>query len=65
VLVDAVTEVTRVAASSIEPPAGALSHHRFLAGTVKRAEKLIILLDVAAVVSQQSLVELAMINRAA
>ena len=52
-VVDAVTEVSRVAAASIEPPSTVITTEDsdYLTGIVKTDEKLIILLDIAKVIS--------------
>jgi purine-binding chemotaxis protein CheW len=52
-VVDAVTEVSRVSASSIEPPSSVITTNdsAYLTGIVKTKEKLIILLDIAKVIA--------------
>ena len=50
---DAVTEVSRIPSSSIEPPSNVITTNdsEYLTGIVKTDEKLIILLDIAKVIS--------------
>ena len=52
-VVDAVTEVSRIPSSSIEPPSNVITTNdsEYLTGIVKTDEKLIILLDIAKVIS--------------
>ena len=52
-VVDAVTEVSRVSEASIEPPSTVITtdDSDYLTGIVKTDEKLIILLDIAKVIS--------------
>ena len=52
-VVDAVTEVSRIPSSSIEPPSSVITtdDSEYLTGIVKTEDKLIILLDIAKVIS--------------
>jgi purine-binding chemotaxis protein CheW len=52
-VVDAVTEVSRIPSSSIEPPSNVITTNdsEYLTGIVKTDEKLIILLDITKVIS--------------
>jgi purine-binding chemotaxis protein CheW len=52
-VVDAVMEVSRIPSSSIEPPSNVITTNdsEYLTGIVKTDEKLIILLDIAKVIS--------------
>ena len=52
-VVDAVTEVSRIPSSSIEPPSSVITTNdsEYLTGIVKTDEKLIIPLDIAKVIS--------------
>jgi purine-binding chemotaxis protein CheW len=56
VVVDAVAEVARVSEASIEPPAAIVSsmNNEFLRGIAKRAEDLIVLLDLNRVLSDEA-----------
>jgi purine-binding chemotaxis protein CheW len=59
-IVDAVTEVSRIPSSSIEPPSTVITTNdsEYLTGIVKSDEKLIILLDIAKVISDSEQVQL-------
>jgi purine-binding chemotaxis protein CheW len=59
-VVDAVTEVSRVPSSSIEPPSSVITtdDSEYLTGIVKTDDKLIILLDIAKVISDTEISEL-------
>ena len=59
-VVDAVTEVSRIPSSSIEPPSTVITtdDSEYLTGIVKSDEKLIILLDIAKVISDSEQVQL-------
>ena len=60
-VVDAVTEVSRVPSNSIEPPSSVITTNdsAYLTGIVKTDDKLIILLDIAKVISDNEAVALA------
>ncbi len=60
-VVDAVTEVSRVSASSIEPPSAVITTEDsgYITGIVKSDEKLIILLDIARVITEREAHQLA------
>ena len=60
-VVDAVTEVSRIPSSSIEPPSSVITtdDSEYLTGIVKTDDKLIILLDVAKVISDSEATALA------
>jgi purine-binding chemotaxis protein CheW len=53
-VVDAVTEVSRIPSDSIEPPSSVITtdDSEYLTGIVKTDDKLIILLDIAKVISE-------------
>ena len=59
-VVDAVTEVSRIPTTSIEPPSSVITTNdsEYLTGIVKTDEKLIILLDIAKVISDTEQTEL-------
>lgn len=59
-VVDAVTEVSRIPSSSIEPPSTVITTNdsEYLTGIVKSDEKLIILLDIAKVISDSEQAQL-------
>jgi purine-binding chemotaxis protein CheW len=59
-VVDAVTEVSRIPSSSIEPPSTVITTNdsEYLTGIAKSDEKLIILLDIAKVISDSEQVQL-------
>jgi purine-binding chemotaxis protein CheW len=65
-VVDAVTEVSRVASSSIEPPSTVITTNdsAYLTGIVKTEEKLIILLDIARVITAREEIDLAAVRAA-
>jgi purine-binding chemotaxis protein CheW len=67
VVVDAVTEVSRIPSSSIEPPSAVITTNdsEYLTGIVKTDEKLIILLDIAKVISDGEQVELTEVQETA
>ncbi len=67
VVVDAVTEVSRVPASSIEPPSTVITSNdsAYLTGIVKSEEKLIILLDIARVITEQGELDVSSLRQAA
>jgi purine-binding chemotaxis protein CheW len=60
-VVDAVKEVSRIPSSSIEPPSSVITTNdsEYLTGIVKTDEKLIILLDIAKVISNSEAAALA------
>ena len=60
-VVDAVTEVSRIPSSSIEPPSSVITtdDSEYLTGIVKTDDKLIILLDIAKVISDSEATALA------
>ena len=62
---DAVTEVSRVPSSSIEPPFSVITtdDSKYLAGIVKTDDKLIILLDIAKVISDSKAAALADVSQ--
>ena len=66
-MVDAVTEVLRISTDSVEPPSSVIttSDSDYLVGIVKLSERLIILLDLDRVLSQQEQVMLASASLAA
>jgi purine-binding chemotaxis protein CheW len=67
VVVDAVTEVSRIPSSSIEPPSTVITTNdsEYLTGIIKSDEKLIILLDIAKVISDSEQVELTEVQETA
>ena len=66
-VVDAVTEVSRVASSSIEPPSSVITTEDsgYLTGIVKTDEKLIILLEIAKVITSRETIDLSSVRQAA
>ena len=66
-VVDAVTEVSRIPSSSIEPPSSVITtdDSEYLTGIVKTDDKLIILLDIAKVISSSEAVALADVQESA
>lgn len=64
-VVDAVKEVSRVRSSSIEPPSTVITTNdsEYLTGIVKTDEKLIILLDIAKVISSSEAAALAEVQQ--
>ena len=60
-VVDAVTEVSRIPASSIEPPSAVITTEDsgYITGIVKSDEKLIILLDIGRVITDREATQLA------
>jgi purine-binding chemotaxis protein CheW len=66
-VVDAVTEVSRVASDSIEPPSSVITTNDsgYLTGIVKAQEKLIILLDIARVINEKGEIDLSALRAAA
>ncbi len=64
-VVDAVTEVSRIPSSSIEPPPSVITTNdsEYLTGIVKTDEKLIILLDIAKVISDTEQAELEIVQQ--
>ena len=67
VVVDAVTEVSRIPSSSIEPPSTVITTNdsEYLTGIIKSDEKLIILLDIAKLISDSEQVELTEVQETA
>lgn len=64
-VVDAVKEVSRIPSSSIEPPSSVITTNdsEYLTGIVKTDEKLIILLDIAKVISNSEAAALAEVQQ--
>ncbi len=64
-VVDAVTEVSRIPSDSIEPPSSVITtdDSEYLTGIVKTDDKLIILLDIAKVISDSEASELAEVQQ--